>query len=112
MAKIHDKNYDNQDLTIDAYIWNDNKINGGDQMILITLIRKFTKNGKQPCQALTLQLAKLLHSHEKNIKYHLQQLHQKGFIELYQDNTSKTGISIRYTYKIEDKVQPESPGLF
>ena len=99
MAKIHDKNYDNQDLTIDALVWNDNKINGGDQMILMTLIKKFTKNGKQSCQALTLQLAKLLHSHEKNIKYHLQQLHNKGFIEMYQDSSSKTGISIRYTYK-------------
>ena len=111
MAKIYDKNYDNQDLTIPAFIWNDASVNGVAKVIL-TLIKRFTKDGTKTCEALTRQMGQMVHTHEKDIKYNLQQLHNKGHIEMYQDSSSKTGISIRYTYKIEDKVQPESPGLF
>lgn len=109
MAKIYDKNYSNQDLIIPSLIWNDNTVNGVAKIIL-TLIKSFTNTGKKPCYALTGQMSKILHTHEKDIKYNMRKLHENGHIELFGDEQSPTGWSVNYTYSELDKAQPESSG--
>lgn len=111
MAKIFDKNYSNTDLTIPAEIWNNPKING-TQKIVLTLIKRFTSNGTKTCEALTLQMSQMLHTHLKDIEYNLKQLHEKEFIEMYRDDSSRTKISIRYLYLPEEKEDQISSQLF
>ena len=107
--KIHNKNYENLDFTIPNSIWTDRSINGL-QKVLLPLIKKFTSNGTKPCEALTGQISQMLHTHEKDIKYNLEQLHKKGHIEIYKDAGSRTNYSITYTYKEPTKRAPESSG--
>lgn len=108
MAKIFDKTYSNADLTIPASIWNDKTVFGVAKIVL-TLIKRFTKDGTQTCEALTGQMSQMIHTHEKDIKYNLQKLHETGHIEIFKDTASRTGWSIKYTYKERSKVQPEAP---
>lgn len=107
--KIHDKNYNNHDLVIPNSIWNDKSINGV-QKIILTLIKKFTSNGSRSCEALTRQMAQMIHTHEPDIKYNLQKLHEKGHIEIYKDDASRTQHSIVYKYTDQDNNSPEVSG--
>ncbi len=107
--KIFDKNYSNQSLTIPTSIWNDTKIHGIAKIIL-TLIKAFTNQGSKTCYALTLQTARMCNTHEKDIKYNMQKLHEAGHIKLFKDPDSPTGWSIEYTYKDIKPSAPDSSG--
>ena len=112
--KIYDKRYDNADLTIPASIWNDKTVYGVAKIILV-LIKRFTSNGTKTCEALTGQMSQVVHTHEKDIKYNLQKLHEAGHIEVFRDEVSRTGWSIRYTYTEKAQAKTESTpstGLF
>ena len=113
--KIHEKNYNNLDLTIPSVIWQDKTVNGVAKVIL-TLVKRFTNDGNKTCYALTGQMAQMIHTHEKDIKYNLQQLHNKNHIELYKDDTSPTKWSIKYNYidKVDTNTDnnPGTSGLF
>ncbi len=111
MKKIYDKNYSNQDLTIPAHIWNDKSVNG-IQKIMLPLFKKMTNNGAKPIQALTQMQASILHTHEKDIKYNLQELHKKGYIRLFKDPNSKTGWSLTYHYNLEEPKATSDNSLF
>lgn len=108
MAKIYDKNYAYADLTIPASIWNDKTVFGVAKIIL-TLFKRFTSNGTQTCEALTGQMSRMIHTHEKDIKYNMQKLHEAGHIEVYKDDLSRTGWSVRYLYQEKAKAEPSSP---
>ena len=107
--KIHEKNYNNLDFTIPNSIWANKNVNGM-QKIILSLIKKFTSNGAQPCEALTGQMAQMIHTHEKDVKWNLQKLHDKGFLEVYRDDLSRTNFSIIYKYKGTDTNTPKSSG--
>lgn len=109
MAKLFDKNYDNADLTIPASIYKDRSVHGVAKIIL-ALLKRFTKDGTQTCEALTAQLSQIVHTHEKDIRYNMQKLHETGHIELFKDDMSRSGWSVRYLYKERAKAQPDSSG--
>lgn len=106
--KLYDKTYTNSDLKIPTGIWNDRTVMGVAKIIL-TLIKNFTKSGEKTCQALTLQMANIVHTHEKDIKYNLKKLHDMGHIKLFRDELSPTGWSIQYLY-YDKPVIKEEPG--
>ena len=109
MAKIFDKNYSNADLVIPASIWNDRTVYGVAKIVL-TLIKRFTQSGTKTCEALTGQMSQMIHTHEKDVKYNLQKLHEAGHIQIFKDEASRTGYSIKYTYQENNKTQPDSSG--
>ena len=105
---IYEKNYEGRSLTIPASIWNDKTIYGL-QKIVLTLVKRFTNDGKKPCEALTGLMSGLVHTTEKAIKDNLEKLHKAGHIEIYKDEASRTKYSIRYTYVGGKPSAPAAP---
>ena len=100
MKKIYDNNYTNQNLIIPGEIWNDRKVNGIQKMIL-ALVKRMTKDGTQTVEALTLMMAQIMATHEKDIKYNLNELNKKGYIVIFKDPVSKSGFSIKYNAPVK-----------
>ena len=84
-------------LIIPNDIWNDNKVNGMQKQHL-ALIKTLTQNGQRDIDYMTKMQAKIMATHEKDVIYNLQQLAKKGFIEVYEDILSATGLKIKYKY--------------
>ena len=107
--QIYEKNYDNQDLTIPASIWNDNNVKGL-QKPLLALYKKMTRDGQQKLQCMTIRQAQILATHEKDIKYNIKELVKRGFIKLSKEDGK---LWIEYTYKVKpvQKTQ-DAAGLF
>ena len=101
-TETYNKNYSNTNLVIPANIWNNSKINGMQKMVL-ALLKKLTYDGNESIQVLTKMQAQMMSTHEKDIKYNLQQLHKKGFINMYEDIVSPSGYSLTYTYQPQPK---------
>ena len=88
----------NMGLTIQPNIWNDPKVNGL-QKPMLALIKTLTHNGSTNIDMMTIQLSKILATHEKDVIYNLNELHRKGFIKIYEDVLSDTGYKIKYQYE-------------
>lgn len=108
MAKIYDKNYSNHDLVIPASIWQDQSVRGEAKLIL-TLLKRFTYDGKQTCEALTGQMSRMVHTREDSIKRNMKWLHDKNHIQIFKDDSSRTGYSVKYTYQEKPQAKPNSP---
>lgn len=107
------KNYENQELHIPSYIWNDKKLNGIQKM-MIALYTKIQRN--TPVQTFyPKKQAQIFDTHVKDIVYNFEQLIGKGYITLTQPasiNENTPGAtyiinSVKPTY-----VKEESNSLF
>ena len=107
MSSKHEKRYEDEGMNIPMSIYKDKTVRGECKMIL-TLLKKFTHNGKRTSEALTGEISRILHTREDSIKTNLKYLHKQGHIEIFKDPTSKTNYSIRYLYK--EKALPKTNG--
>jgi len=109
MKKTYEKTYSNTGLTIAPGIWQDKTVNGM-QKIVLQLVSQFTKSGEKTCHALTGQMSIICSTHEKDIKYNLQELHKKEYIKIFPDSLSPTGYSIQFTYYVKPVVVDTNDG--
>jgi len=101
----------NMGMNITPDIWNDSNVNGLQKMQL-ALIKTLTHNGKTDMEYMTIRQSEIMSTHEKDVIYNMNELHRKGFIEIYEDVISKTGYKIKYKYKMTaaERVQDASKG--
>ena len=89
----------NMGMNITPDIWNDENVNGVQKQLL-ALIKTLTHNGKTDIDYLSIRISQIMATHEKDVIYNMNELHRKGFIEIYEDVLSETGYKIKYKYKM------------